>query len=174
MDQNERVKELTRLVAMLPVSNYSLLRAMSAHLIRIVQNCQVNKMTVRNVGIVFSPTLSIPAGVFSMLLTEFEKVFNVQGNNEPETDDDDKSSVGSYGEVIAPTKGKERVRRPKEKPAADGARHSSKPVQKEKVSRRNSTLYANTSADQMLGLAGRKLESELIGTNLSITIAEDC
>jgi RalA-binding protein 1 len=42
-----------------------------------VQNAQVNKMTVRNVGIVFSPTLGIPAGVFSLMLGEFTRVFNV-------------------------------------------------------------------------------------------------
>jgi RalA-binding protein 1 len=32
-------------------------------------------MTVRNVGIVFSPTLNIPAPVFSMFLTEFDAIF---------------------------------------------------------------------------------------------------
>ena len=32
---------------------------------------------MRNVGIVFSPTLGIPAGVFSLMLGEFNRVFNV-------------------------------------------------------------------------------------------------
>ena len=32
-------------------------------------------MTMRNVGIVFSPTLAIPAGVFALFLTEFDYVF---------------------------------------------------------------------------------------------------
>lgn len=32
-------------------------------------------MTVRNVGIVFAPTLNIPAPVFSMFLTDFESIF---------------------------------------------------------------------------------------------------
>ena len=40
-------------------------------------------MTVRNVGIVFSPTLGIPAGVFSLMLGEFNKVFNVDGVDSP-------------------------------------------------------------------------------------------
>lgn len=35
-------------------------------------------MTMRNVGIVFSPTLGIPAGVFSLMLGEFNRVFNVE------------------------------------------------------------------------------------------------
>lgn len=32
-------------------------------------------MSIRNVGIVFSPTLNIPAPVFSMFLTEFDTIF---------------------------------------------------------------------------------------------------
>src|SRR6266545_2485223 len=55
VDPQERIKELSQLIAALPLVNYSLLRAMTAHLILIVQNSNVNKMTMRNVGIVFSP-----------------------------------------------------------------------------------------------------------------------
>jgi RalA-binding protein 1 len=58
------------------------LRALTAHLILIVQNSNVNKMTMRNVGIVFSPTLGIPAGVFSLMLGEFNRVFNVDADND--------------------------------------------------------------------------------------------
>ncbi|KAG5653325.1 hypothetical protein H0H81_001065 [Sphagnurus paluster] len=77
VDPQERIKELSQLIASLPLANYSLLRALTAHLILIVQNSSVNKMTMRNVGIVFSPTLGIPAGVFSLMLGEFNRVFNV-------------------------------------------------------------------------------------------------
>ena len=59
------------------MANYSLLRALTAHLILIVQNANINKMTMRNVGIVFSPTLGIPAGVFSLMLGEFKRVLVV-------------------------------------------------------------------------------------------------
>ncbi|TFK71624.1 RhoGAP-domain-containing protein [Pluteus cervinus] len=83
-DAQERIRELSQLIAALPVANYSLLRALTAHLILIVQNSSVNKMTMRNVGIVFSPTLGIPAGVFSLMLGEFNRVFNVDDNGEPE------------------------------------------------------------------------------------------
>lgn len=76
-DSQERIKELSQLIASLPIANYTLLRALTAHLILIVQNANVNKMTMRNVGIVFSPTLGIPAGVFSLMLGEFNRVFNV-------------------------------------------------------------------------------------------------
>ncbi|KAG0370349.1 hypothetical protein BGZ54_006706 [Gamsiella multidivaricata] len=72
----DRVDELTRLVATLPEANYTLLRALTAHLIEIVDNADVNKMTARNVGIVFSPTLGIPAGVFALLMSDFDQIFH--------------------------------------------------------------------------------------------------
>lgn len=98
MDAQERIKELSQLIAALPLANYSLLRALTAHLILIVQNSDVNKMTMRNVGIVFSPTLGIPAGVFSLMLGEFNRVFNVDADNESGSSagkDDGSSERGS-------------------------------------------------------------------------------
>ena len=46
-------------------------------------------MTMRNVGIVFSPTLGIPAGVFSLMLGEFNRVFNVDESGVLEEERDD-------------------------------------------------------------------------------------
>ncbi|KAH7922582.1 RhoGAP-domain-containing protein [Leucogyrophana mollusca] len=84
VDPQERIRELSYLIASLPIANYSLLRALTAHLILIVQNSAINKMTMRNVGIVFSPTLGIPAGVFSLMLGEFNRVFNVDAGPDGE------------------------------------------------------------------------------------------
>lgn len=64
-------------MAQLPLANYRLLRAFVAHLIPIVQNSDLNKMTVDNLGIIFSPTLCIPLGAFVLMLGEFDRVFNV-------------------------------------------------------------------------------------------------
>ncbi|KAI8996360.1 hypothetical protein BD414DRAFT_477690 [Trametes punicea] len=89
VDPQERIRELSHLISSLPLANYSLLRALTAHLILIVQNANVNKMTMRNVGIVFSPTLGIPAGVFSLMLGEFNRVFNVDGTLEESAATDD-------------------------------------------------------------------------------------
>jgi RalA-binding protein 1 len=50
--------------------------ALSQFLITIINNSDVNKMTVRNIGIVFAPTLNIPAPVFSIFLTEYDSIFN--------------------------------------------------------------------------------------------------
>ena len=98
MDPQERIKELSVLIASLPIANYSLLRALTAHLILIVQNAHVNKMTMRNVGIVFSPTLGIPAGVFSLMLGEFKRVFNVDGMlEEPSPPEDSAEPASAQG-----------------------------------------------------------------------------
>ncbi|KAI8888446.1 RhoGAP-domain-containing protein [Backusella circina FSU 941] len=74
-DRKDRVNELGRLVSVLPLPNYTLLRALTAHLIRVVQHSDINKMTMRNVSIVFSPTLGIPATIFHLFLSEFEYIF---------------------------------------------------------------------------------------------------
>ncbi|RCH81982.1 hypothetical protein CU098_004174, partial [Rhizopus stolonifer] len=75
LDRKDRVNELGRLVSLLPLANYTLLRALTAHLIRVVQHSDVNKMTMRNVSIVFSPTLGIPATIFNLFMSEFEYIF---------------------------------------------------------------------------------------------------
>lgn len=46
---------------------------------------------MRNVGIVFSPTLGIPAGVFSLMLGEFNRVFNVDNDDDDPAAGDDAS-----------------------------------------------------------------------------------
>ncbi|CAG8591466.1 6547_t:CDS:2 [Ambispora gerdemannii] len=93
LERRDRVNELGRLVSSLPLANYTLLRTLTGHLIRVVQNSDINKMTVRNIGIVYSPTLGIPAGVFSLFMAEFEYIFFIDGDGlaaprsieEPET-----------------------------------------------------------------------------------------
>ncbi|KAL8999269.1 MAG: hypothetical protein Q9169_001814 [Polycauliona sp. 2 TL-2023] len=71
----KKIAAYNMLVHRLPKANWTLIRSLSAFLIGIVNNSDVNKMGVRNVGIVFSPTLNIPAPVFAMFLTEFDAIF---------------------------------------------------------------------------------------------------
>jgi GC-rich sequence DNA-binding factor-like protein/RhoGAP domain len=54
VEPQEHILELSHLIASLLIANYSLLHALTAHLILIVQNSTVNKMNMRNVDIVFS------------------------------------------------------------------------------------------------------------------------
>ncbi|KXN65767.1 RhoGAP-domain-containing protein [Conidiobolus coronatus NRRL 28638] len=85
LNYSDKVNELGRLVCILPLCNYTLLRTLIAHLIRIIEKHELNKMTLRNIGIVFAPTLAVPAGIFSLMMAEFEYVFcvNDAGNASP-------------------------------------------------------------------------------------------
>ncbi|KAH4055990.1 hypothetical protein HBH49_047780 [Parastagonospora nodorum] len=78
LDMDERSKKIQTfnvLVHKLPHANFELLRHLSSFLIEIVDNAGLNKMTVRNVGIVFAPTLNIPAPLISFFLTDFADIF---------------------------------------------------------------------------------------------------
>lgn len=75
-EREKKIAAFNFLVHRLPKPNLTLLRALSQFLIEIVNNSAVNKMTVRNVGIVFAPTLNIPAPVFSMFLTDYDSIFD--------------------------------------------------------------------------------------------------
>jgi len=55
---------------------------LSQYLLEVVQNSERNKMTIKNVGIVFSPTLNIPAPLFAMFLTDFEAIFDKSNDQE--------------------------------------------------------------------------------------------
>ncbi|CAN8099187.1 unnamed protein product [Discula destructiva] len=75
--QDEKIAALRDLVARLPLANLTLLRYLIAFLIKIIAHADRNKMTVRNVGIVFSPTLTIPAPVFALFLQHYERIFGM-------------------------------------------------------------------------------------------------
>jgi RalA-binding protein 1 len=75
---DDKIAQLCRLVHKLPRANNTLLRYLASFLINIVNHSSVNKMTVRNVGIVFSPTLNIPAPVFAMFLEHYERIFDAE------------------------------------------------------------------------------------------------
>lgn len=75
-EHDKKIAALNTLVHMLPKPNLSLLVALLQFLITIINNSDVNKMTVRNVGIVFAPTLNMPAPVFSLFLAEYDNIFN--------------------------------------------------------------------------------------------------
>ncbi|GAA5961252.1 hypothetical protein JCM3765_002885 [Sporobolomyces pararoseus] len=90
--RKDRVNALGKLVARLPIEEYTLFRFFFAHLCVIAQNAETSKMNLRNLGIVFSPTLAIPAPLFALFLLEFDLVFAVEketGNAKPIMVDDE-------------------------------------------------------------------------------------
>ncbi|KAL1877343.1 hypothetical protein VTK73DRAFT_8716 [Phialemonium thermophilum] len=76
-DHKEKIAALAELAERLPQANATLLKYLIAFLIKIINHQDTNKMTVRNVGIVFSPTLNIPAPVFAMFLQNYEGIFGI-------------------------------------------------------------------------------------------------
>ncbi|MCJ1306486.1 hypothetical protein MMC25_000129 [Agyrium rufum] len=84
-DKPTKTAGYRQLVRMLPLPNYTLLRALSGFLIGIVSNSDVNKMNGRNVGIVFSPTLNIPAPVINAFITDFDEIFGSEDDFSPRT-----------------------------------------------------------------------------------------
>lgn len=99
---------------------------------------------MRNVGIVFSPTLGIPAGVFSLMLGEFSRVFAV----------DD-------GEAEAAP------------PAAEGQGAPLAVDRPNGPDRRNSRRYTDAAADKLLGLSGRTLASSSCSLRSSYRLIAD-
>lgn len=97
--QPEKVAVLHDLVARLPLANLTLLRYLIAFLIKIIDHADRNKMTVRNVGIVFSPTLTIPAPVFALFLQNYELIFGASPSEydlpSPASASDDRSDKES-------------------------------------------------------------------------------
>lgn len=76
-ERSKKIQTFNVLVHKLPQVNFELLMAISSFLIQIIDNAGQNKMTVRNVGIVFAPTLNIPAPLISMFLTDFPEIFGI-------------------------------------------------------------------------------------------------
>ena len=74
-ERSKKIQSFNVLVHKLPIANFELLRHLSNFLIEVVDNSQSNKMTVRNVGIVFAPTLNIPAPLIAFFLTDFVDIF---------------------------------------------------------------------------------------------------
>jgi RalA-binding protein 1 len=91
-------------------------------------------MTLRNIGIVFSPTLGIPAGIFSELVSHFGAIFDAEEEVPEEVEP-----------VIIPA---ESIQMDEGKMEGD-----------ETIRRnRNSMLYQAAGADALLGLGGRSLD----------------
>ncbi|KXL50538.1 hypothetical protein M433DRAFT_61717 [Acidomyces richmondensis BFW] len=80
--ETEKMAALNRLVNRLPRPNRALLKALSEFLGSIVNNADVNKMNVRNVGIVFAPTLNVPAPLISSFVEDQAIIFGPPINHD--------------------------------------------------------------------------------------------
>nr|POE63426.1 putative rho-type gtpase-activating protein 2 [Quercus suber] len=77
MNAKDKIAALNGLVNRLPMANRALLEALSAFLLSVVSNADVNKMNVRNVGIVFAPTLNVPGPLISSFVEDQHVIFGL-------------------------------------------------------------------------------------------------
>lgn len=102
-DRQARISEVGKLVSSLPLINYTLLRSLCAHLIRVIGNSEQNKMSLRNISIVFSATLGIPSNIFNLLLVDFDYIFWTErcakDYNVPATE----NTIKNYMEYMSPS-----------------------------------------------------------------------
>ncbi|XP_007665650.1 rho GTPase-activating protein 29 isoform X2 [Ornithorhynchus anatinus] len=95
IDLNRFLIKIKDLLKQLPVPNYNTLQFLIGHLHRVSEQDEENKMSARNLGIIFGPTLIRPrqtdatvslsslvdyphqAGMVELLITHYEKIFDV-------------------------------------------------------------------------------------------------
>lgn len=82
-DMAARVKDLTALTNRLPRECRDLLGVLCGFLSFVLKNTNLNKMNIKNLCIVFSPTLHIPFNVFASFLIDYDAIFK---GKEPDLD----------------------------------------------------------------------------------------
>ncbi|KJY02075.1 RhoGAP-domain-containing protein [Zymoseptoria brevis] len=104
---DERIFALNGLVNRLPGPNRALLEALSAFMLTIVNNVGVNKMNVRNLGVVFSPTLNVPGPLISLFVEEQHRIFGDElhlSESSPPTSSAARHSPASSTDLRSPRK----------------------------------------------------------------------
>eukprot|EP00064_Thunnus_orientalis_P001732 superscaffoldBa00000120_g1735 len=109
-DSVERLKELKRLIHELPDHHFETLKFLCAHLKRVSENCEKNKMEPRNLAIVFGPTLvrtsednmtnmvnHMPdqCKIVENLIQQYDWFFTDDGDEDPVTTAEQESTVQS-------------------------------------------------------------------------------
>ncbi|KAK0933687.1 Rho GTPase activating protein [Friedmanniomyces endolithicus] len=92
----DKVVALNVLVNRLPKPNRALLQALSEFLLAIVNHADINKMNVRNVGIIFAPTLNVPGPLISSFVEDLAHIFGPCPSATPD-------SPLSVTEMLVPT-----------------------------------------------------------------------
>ncbi|KAL7387107.1 hypothetical protein ABVT39_018461 [Epinephelus coioides] len=109
-DSVERLKELKRLIQELPDHHFETLKFLCAHLKKVSDNCEKNKMEPRNLAIVFGPTLvrtsednmanmvnHMPdqCKIVENLIQQYDWFFSDDGDEDPVTTAEQESTVKS-------------------------------------------------------------------------------
>ncbi|KAI9203437.1 uncharacterized protein BJ171DRAFT_475796 [Polychytrium aggregatum] len=71
-DMQEVVQRVRKLSARLPIENYTLLHYIGRHLDRVQKKCAINKMTISNLQLIFSPALNINSALLKIFALNWE------------------------------------------------------------------------------------------------------
>jgi hypothetical protein len=74
-NDSERIAAMKGLLNRLPLANQACLNWMINHLIMVSEYSDFNKMTVPNLGVVFSPCLDIPPLLFKTFMQDYKQLF---------------------------------------------------------------------------------------------------
>ncbi|KAF4584073.1 Rho GAP domain-containing protein [Ophiocordyceps camponoti-floridani] len=77
-NSGDKMAMLSQTSKRLPKTTFSLLKHIMSLLIRIINRSETNKMNIRNISIVFLPTLNLPAQVLALFLQSYEVIFGVE------------------------------------------------------------------------------------------------
>ncbi|KAK4615621.1 putative Rho-type GTPase-activating protein 2 [Fulvia fulva] len=102
----EKIFQLNELVRRLPAQNRALLEALSDLMMRIVDKVELNKMNVRNLGVVFSPTLNLPGPLISLFVEEQRRIFGpaLQSRQQPVSTQELEAKPASSADLRSPRK----------------------------------------------------------------------
>ncbi|XP_058031950.1 rho GTPase-activating protein 29 isoform X3 [Ahaetulla prasina] len=138
-----KIKDLLRL---LPTANYNTLKFLLAHLCRVSEQSDENKMSARNLGIIFGPTLIRPretdatlslsslvdypyqARMIELLITHYEKLFDTAQEHSLAATESDENSFSTKSILSA-----------EDKQASQDRKGGFFVAMKESVKRKNST-----------------------------------
>lgn len=84
-DITTKILKLKSLVQELPRENRDLLCVLCSLLTEVISHQDINKMNLRNVGIVFALTLNISSSVLTCFLTDFDSIFGDAAPDETKT-----------------------------------------------------------------------------------------
>merc|ERR1712223_1499884 len=108
-ETHKRLNALRKLFRELPEVNYETLHHLVSHLVIVIEHCETNKMEIRNLAIVFGPTLVRPADdnmmsmvtdmnhqcrIIESILTHFEWFFSDEDDLDENAVEDDSAQAG--------------------------------------------------------------------------------
>ncbi|KAJ6245570.1 rho/rac/cdc gtpase-activating protein [Anaeramoeba flamelloides] len=114
--EKKQTSMLIEVIKKLPKVNISVLAIFFPHLLRVSAKSSVNKMDIKNLSIVFSPTLKLPPKIFSTMLNSWDEIFkSLELDQEEEEEEEEEKEKEQEQEKEEEKKEEEEKEEEKEK-----------------------------------------------------------